>query len=102
MVVEKRQYWMVAAVAKRTRLTDDSSMCTPLKKAIRQCYPTNYNPADRLLLLELEFIEWLLRNEHIGGHFGAFFSGVSSSPLKTMIKPTISLAFRRTPSLEYD
>jgi hypothetical protein len=55
------------------RLTDDSTMLTPLENTKRYSYPTNKNPMDRLLLWESRLLHLpLLRNGNIGGQFQAF------------------------------
>ena len=79
-------------------LTDDPTMYNPLKLAKWHFYPTNMDLADRLLLSELRFLQWLLRNANIGTFLRQFLSRVASTPLKTMKKCAISLAIHRAPS----
>ena len=92
---------VIRAVSKICRLTDAPVMWTPLKNANRHSYPTNRNLSDRLLLSDLRCNLWLLRNANIGALVRQFLTRVTSTPLKTMIKCTISLAIHLTPSYEY-
>ena len=76
-------------------------MGNALKHAKRHCYPTNINLSDRLLLSELRCVQWLLRNVTIGYIFEVHLNRVTSTFLKSMIKPSLQLENQPVPSLLY-